>query len=228
MEYKEILAIIPARGGSKGIPKKNLKRLLGKPLIEYTIKAATESKYINRIMVSTDDKEIKETAFKLGVEVPFLRPDYLATDTSKIIDTCLDVLNRFKDLNYIPNIVVLLQPTSPLRNSNHIDEAINIFISNNADAVISVAECKHPSITLRIDEENKLKSFFNQKYNFENRQSIEKAYCMNGAIYICKASLILKHKTFFNENTFPYIMSFKDSIDIDTDFDFELAAMLLD
>lgn len=227
MEYKDILAIIPARGGSKGTPKKNIKLLLGRPLIDYTIKAAKESKYINKIMVSTDDKEIKEIALKSGAEVPFIRPDHLATDTSKVIDACLDVLDKFRELNYVPDLIVLLQPTSPLRKTLHIDEAISIMFRNNADAVISVSECKHPSITLRIDEENKLKSFYNQEYCFENRQFIEKAYCMNGSIYICKTSLLIEQQTFFNENTLPYIMSCKDSIDIDTNFDFELAAMLL-
>lgn len=227
MKFKEILAIIPARGGSKGIIKKNIKLLLGKPLIEYTIEAAKKSKFINKIMVTTDDNEIREIALKSGAEVPFLRPDYLATDTSKIIDTCLYVLEKYKELNYLPDIVVLLQPTSPLRNSIHIDEAINILLKESADAVISVTECKHPSKTLRIDKENRLKPFFNQTYSFENRQSIDKVYCINGAIYICIIGLLLEQKTFFHENTYPYIMLLKDSIDIDTIFDFELAEKLL-
>ena len=196
-------------------------------MIEYTIKAARESEFINKVMVSTDDIEINEVAIQSGAESPFFRPAHLASDTSKIIDTCLYVLEKYKELDYLPEIIVLLQPTSPLRIALHIDEAITILIRNNADAVISVAECKHPSITLRIDEENKLKSFLNQEYSFENRQYIDKAYCMNGAIYICRANLLLDHKTFFNENTFPYIMSFKDSIDIDNYFDLDLAALLL-
>jgi len=223
----KILAIIPARGGSKGLPGKNTKKINGKPLIEYTIEAAIASKLINRIIVSTDDQEIAEVAIKAGAEVPYLRPEYLARDDSKVIDTCLYVLAKLKEEDYIPDAVILLQPTSPLRTSIHIKEAVEVFLEKKADSVISVCDSNYsPSLLTKIDSNGILIPVLDSYDIFNNRQALEKVYKLNGAIYIIKTSLLIKNKSFFGKRTYPYIMPVEASIDIDTYFDFNLAAML--
>lgn len=141
---KKILAIIPARGGSKRIPRKNLRNLLGKPLIAYTIEAAQKSKYINRVVVSTEDKEIVSVSEKFGAEV-INRPKELSEDESQTIDAVLHALDFLKKKNYQPNICILLQPTSPLREPSDIDNAMNIFLENKCDLVVSFRKDKSPN-----------------------------------------------------------------------------------
>ena len=134
-----ILAIIPARGGSKGLPGKNIKPFLGKPLLAYTIEEAKRSKYITKIVLSTDDTAIAQVGKKYGAEIPFLRPSELATDTSLAPDAYIYTIERLKnEQGYAPEIVVILQPTSPLRTVDDIDAAISLYLEKNADSVISV------------------------------------------------------------------------------------------
>ena len=131
---KKILAIIPARGGSKGVPRKNIKEICGKPLISYTIEAAKRSKYIDRVIVSTDDIEIETVSKNYGAEVPFLRPNELAGDNSPTIDCVIDVIERLKiDEGYFPDYIALLQCTSPLRDENHINEAVEQLMNSKMD-----------------------------------------------------------------------------------------------
>jgi len=227
----KVLAIIPARGGSKGLPRKNIKPLLGKPLIVYTIEAAKASKYINRIIVSTEDTKIAEISEKYGIEVIF-RPEELAKDDTPLVDVVIHVLEVLKKKEkYEPDIVILLQPTSPLRSSSDIDHALEIFLENkksrNCLSLVSVTEVK-PSVfwALKI-EKGYLRPVFNLKYLNMIRQVFPKIYKPNGALYITTPEVIYKYKTFYTEKTIAYIMPPEKSIDIDTELDFLLAELLM-
>lgn len=225
-----MLAIIPARGGSKGVPGKNIKDLAGKPLIYYTIKAAKESKYIDRIIVSTDYKEIAEVALKYGAEVPFLRPDELATDNAKAIDNYIYTVDRLNNMNKDGGLeeFIVLQPTSPLRTSTDIDNAIKIFYEKNADTVISVVKAEHPPTWYKkISKDGILVDYFSLTDNSLNRQEAEETYLPNGAIYILKYKALKENYGYYNSKTYPYIMKQESSIDIDTILDFKLAELLI-
>lgn len=224
-----MIAIIPARGGSKGVPRKNVRLLNGKPLISYTIEAAIGSKYVSKVIVSTDDNEIAEVALSCGAEVPFMRPPELATDTAKAIDTYLYTINRLESIYNEPveNFIVLL-PTAPLRTSDDIDKAITIFLSNKAETVISVMEANHPpSWYKQIDANGILKNYFNEVDNSLNRQEAPKSYLPNGAIYIFNYQKLKSTNDYYNNKTFPYVMSINHSIDIDNEVDFLLAEILI-
>lgn len=223
-----MLAIIPARSGSKGVPKKNIKELAGAPLISYTIKAAKKSEFITRVIVSTDSEEIADVATKYGAEVPFLRPAELATDDAKAIDVYLYTIERLNLENdeQINEFLVLL-PTSPLRNYMDIDQAIKIFKKKNADSVISVTETEYPPQWIkRISEKGILEDYI-QGLNNLNRQEYEKTYIPNGAIYIFKYNVLKKEYNYYTDKTYPYIMPNIRSIDIDTPLDFMIAEYLI-
>lgn len=221
-----MLAIIPARGGSKRLCGKNLKELNGKPLIAYTVEAAKASKYISKIIISTDDIAIADIAVKYGATCPFLRPDFLATDSARTIDVLKYTLKELEQENNLAiEEFVLLQPTSPLRTSHDIDEAIEIFQAKNADSVISFCEEHHPIKWHKyIDADGKFENIFEEK--IWNRQNERTTYYPNGAIYIFKRGLI-STENYYTENSYAYVMNRKKSIDIDTIEDFEYAEYLL-
>ncbi|GAB6149065.1 MULTISPECIES: acylneuraminate cytidylyltransferase family protein [Clostridium] len=224
---KKILAIIPARGGSKGIPHKNIMKIGEKPLIAYSIEAAKESKYIDYILVSTDDTCIKEVSLRYGAKVPFLRPDEISTDRAKSIDVVLHGIDYLKEHNENFHYVILLQPTSPLRTSDDIDTAIESVIEANKDSLISVCECSENPILMRTIEKEKLKPVL--EFNGDNlrRQELPTFYVFNGAIYINKVDMLQNKKEFVDENTMPFIMDIKKSIDIDNMIDAKIAEMIL-
>ncbi|MBM7552583.1 cytidylyltransferase domain-containing protein [Thalassobacillus pellis] len=219
-----VLGITLARGGSKRLPGKNIKKLHGKPLINYTIEAAKFSVSIDRHIISTDDKKIAETAAYAGAEVPFLRPAHLAEDKSDPIDACLHVLEELeKREQFIPDIIVLLQPTSPLRTSDHIDKALGAMLQHDADAVISVTPFEHPVNALSlINLHGHLDSLANNIM-----LGNQPLYRINGAIYAIKYPVFMKEKAFFIRKTIPYEMSAENSVDIDTETDFDIASCLL-
>ena len=221
-----MIAIIPARGGSKGLPRKNIKLLKDKPLIAYTIEAALDSKTITKVLVSTDDAEIADVALKYGAEVPFMRPEHLATDTAKSIDVLTYTCERLEREGHssIEEFMVL-QPTSPLRQAKHIDEAFNLYRDKNADSVVSYCQENHPIVWHKyIDKDKRLIPIF--KENIRNRQEEKLSYFPNGAIYIFKRKLI-NQSTYSSENTFAYIMDRKVSVDIDTLEDWKMAEIFL-
>lgn len=224
-----MLAIIPARGGSKGIPHKNIKMLAGKPLIYYTIKAARESKFIDKIIVSTDSTEISYVAKSFGAEIPFLRPNELAEDTSKAIDAYLYTVEKLnKEFGESIEDFVVLLPTAPLRTAKDIDNAIEIFYERKAETVISVAEAEHPPTWYKkINTGGVLEDYFKFSDNSLNRQEAEKTYLPNGAIYIFNYKSLKNNYNYYNEKTFPYIMTKENSVDIDTELDFQLAELLI-
>lgn len=220
---KTFLAIIPARGGSKRLPRKNILNLAGKPLIAWTIEAASGSTYIDATVVSSDDVEILSVAHQYGAKT-LQRPDELATDTATSFDAVKHAIENSEPCDY----VVLLQPTSPLRTSQHIDEAIELLISKNADAVISVSEMDHsPLWSNTLPENGSMEHFLRDEVINSRSQDLEKHYRLNGAIYICKTEKLLEEKSFFiQKNIFAYIMHRHNSVDIDDVIDFELAKII--
>ena len=214
IDDKKVLAIIPARGGSKGIKDKNIYPLCGKPLIAYSIEAAKQSRYIDEILVSTDSEKIASVAKDFGASVPFLRPAELASDTSKSIDAILHAIGTLKNNKQMFDVLVLLQPTSPLRSTEDIDGALEEFSRNSYKSLVSVSEVNDNPILIRtIDESGKLKRLLNTDSSVR-RQDMKKYYRVNGSIYINLISEV-DVNTSFNDNIIPYIVPQERAIDID-------------
>jgi CMP-N,N'-diacetyllegionaminic acid synthase len=220
------LVIIPARGGSKGVPGKNIKRLNGKPLINYTIEAAREVFSDEHICVTTDSSEIKSVAEETGLLVPFIRPAELATDTAGTHGALLHAIEFYEKKGYKPDVIVLLQPTSPFRMASHIRGALQVF-DNVCEMVVSVRETKaNPYYVLK--EEN-IQGWLEKSKpgNFTRRQDCPKVYEVNGAVYVMHAE-ILKNKPIGKfENVRKYLMDEHSSMDIDTELDWQLAEFVL-
>ena len=223
-----ITALIPARGGSKRLPRKNVKLLAGKPLIAWTIEVAKASKYIDTIIVSTDDIEIKEVSEKYGAKVPFLRPDYLSNDTASSFDVIKHSI-QFLKLEDENNLIVLLQPTSPLRTAEELDQAIEYFVAKQALGVVSVSECEHsPLWSNTLPKNNSMEDFIRPKVKGKRSQDLPKYYRLNGSIYIYKAQSLLKNNSIFSDETvFAFETSAYNSIDIDLEFDFRIAETIM-
>ena len=224
---KEILALIPARGGSKGLPHKNIKLLLGKPLIAWTIEQARKNKYIDSVVVSTEDEEIAEISKKYGAQVPFIRPKELATDTAKGIAVVFHAMEAMENAGQMHDILIILQPTSPLRSLKDIDKSIELLFSKNAKAIISVCEVERHPYWENILPANRCMSDFIKKENLnKNRQEFDIFYRLNGAIFLVYWNYIQQQKSFFGKETFAYIMPKERSVDIDTRMDFTVAEIL--
>jgi N-acylneuraminate cytidylyltransferase len=222
----KIVAIIPARGGSKKILRKNIKLLCGKPLVAYTIIAAKKSKYLDNFYVSTEDEEIAEISRRYGAEV-IERPEELAKDETPTINVIFHVLEILKLKKYNPDIIVLLQPTSPLRNAEDIDNAIELFLDSDCESVVSVCGAEHPPYWSFKIEEVYLKSLFDKRYLRMRRQDLEKAYIPNGVIYVSTPQTLYKYKGFYCDYIIPYVMPIERSVDIDNEIDFMLAELLV-
>lgn len=224
---KDILVVIPARSGSKGIPGKNIKKLHGKPLINYTIEAAKEIFENSQVIVSTDDKEIAEIAASHGANIPFLRPKELAQDDSSTRDVILHLVDYFERKKSMPSVIVLLQVTSPLRNSKHLNEALDLFFHKDCDMVVSVTESK-TSPYFNLYEENKEGYLQKSKDGaFTRRQDVPPVYEYNGAIYIFKTKSIVESEMKDFEKITKYVMSKNDSIDIDDEVDWKITEYIL-
>lgn len=222
---KKTLYIIPARGGSKGVPNKNIKILAGKPLIYYTIKAALEVADSSDICVSTDSIEIKKVAEDNGVFVPFLRPDSLATDFASSEDVILHALEFYKNIGVNYDYVVMLQPTSPLREGRHIKEAIYL-IKEGVELIVSVKETDSNPYYVLFEEDNQGVLKKAKEGVFTRRQDCPIVYELNGAIYIIKVDKLLK-KGYQNLKKVKYLMSAEHSIDIDNLLDFKIAELII-
>jgi|APSaa5957512535_1039671.scaffolds.fasta_scaffold29951_2 N-acylneuraminate cytidylyltransferase/CMP-N,N'-diacetyllegionaminic acid synthase len=222
-----MIAIIPARSGSKGLPGKNIKSLCGKPMIAYTIESALKSKYITEVIISTDCKEIEKIALKYGAKSYFLRPNHLASNDAKAIDVYIYTIEKLiNEYDYIINEFIVLQPTSPLRKVDDVNSAIDLFFGKKADSVISYTKENHPIEWHQyINLEGKFEKIFNNN-KLLNRQESRESYYPNGAIFIFKYNLIKQNK-YYNSNSYAFIMPIEKSIDIDTRFDFEIAEYLI-
>lgn len=223
---KKIVAIITARGGSKGLPRKNVLDLNGKPLIAHTIDAAKESQIFDKIIVTTDDKEIKEVSLKFGAEV-IDRPAELATDMASsmdVIEHSLKVLQKNEE-NYTH--FVLLQPTSPLRTATYIKESWSKYLKDDANSLVSVMEVEHPPQKMLIEKNGEVTPLTKWEDLTKPRQSLPKAYLPNGAIYICKIDKFMQGKNFFEKPLSIFEMDKKSSVDIDRKEDLELLKGLL-
>ena len=222
---ESLLAIIPARGGSKRLVGKNIKELFTKPLVAWTIEAALKSKYVGRVVVSTDDQEISDISKKYGAEVPFLRPRELSEDGSSSLSV---VRHAIESLDETFDAVVLLQPTSPLRTEFHIDQAFELMEKNHANAVISVCEVDHPvEWTNTLPKDGNMRGFIAEEHRNKRSQDLEKRYRLNGAIYLVKTNLVFTDAGFMpEEGTYAYIMDRESSVDIDDMVDFKMAESL--
>ena len=215
------VALIPARGGSKGIARKNIKLFNSKPLIYWSIKAALNSKFIDRVIVSTEDKEIAEIARFYKAEVPFIRPSIFAEDESPGIEPVIHALEMIPDAQDL----LLLQPTSPLRETKHIDEIFKLRANGNCDSAVSISLSKKNNI-FKINSRNELLPISNE-LNLLPRQKYNDLYTLNGALYLSSRKSILINKSFISNATLGYIMPEDCSIDIDTPFDWAIAEYLM-
>ncbi len=223
------MAVITARGGSKSIPRKNIKPLGGKPLIGWTIDAALQSRMLSRVIVSTDDAEIAQAARECGAETPFLRPPELAQDDSSSISVVLHALQWLEEQErFLPDYVLLLQPTSPFRNAEDIRGAIALAEARRASAVVSVSEAQsHPYLCKRMLNDATLADFVPSQRVYQRRQDMLSAYALNGAIYLNRREALLRDQTLLPKGTLAYVMPPERSLDIDTPWDWHIAELIL-
>lgn len=221
---KSVLAVIPARGGSKGVPEKNLREVGDKPLIAWTIEEAKKSDYIDRLVLSSDDAKIIEVSKQWGCEVPFVRPTDLAQDDTPGVEPVLHALKMLPGYDY----VILLQPTSPLRTVNDVDGCLEHCFNLGANSCVSVTNAeKSPFWMYYLENNYRLKPVIEIDNEYTCRQQQPKIYALNGAIYVAKAAWLCNTQTFLREETIAYIMPRERSIDIDNELDLTLVSMLM-
>ena len=223
----KFICIIPARGGSKGIINKNIIDIEGHPLIYYTINAAIKSNIFDRVVVTTDSIKIGDISKKCGAEVPFIRPEYLATDDSRVDDSMVHALKYIEEYDKRYEYVCLIQPTSPLIDFEDIINVKKLLLEKEADMIVSVGESP---INIRwarsLPEDLSMKNFSSGICG-TNRQCFKNIYYLNGAIYLGKWNIFYEKKDYYQQNTFAYIMPYKKSIDIDNEFDLKLVRYLM-
>jgi CMP-N-acetylneuraminic acid synthetase len=218
------------RAGSKGIPGKNKKSLGGKPLMQYTIESALQSKHLTDVVVSTEDPTLAAMAQSLGAEVPFMRPEALATDTASSIDVVMDALIQLEGLNRHYDAVCLLQVTTPFRTAAHIDRAIEKFQQDRLDALVSVQKVPHvynPHWVFIADDQGKLKIATGDEQIIKRRQDLPEAYVRDGALYLTKTAVILNQKSFFGKELGCIELENYQSVNLDTEADWHLAEAVL-
>ena len=228
-----VLAVIPARGGSKGLPGKNILPLAGKPLIAHTITAAQQAKSLDRIVISTDDHEIADICRQYGGKTPFMRPSELAKDETLIYPVLTHAVQWLqKHDNYVPDYVMLLQPTSPLRTSQDIDDSISKALAKDADGIVGLCRADpHPYLAMRLDDAGIISQFMELDSplaeRYSRRQDLPDAYSINGAIYLATRELLVENETFYSDRTYAHIMPPERSVDIDSELDLRLAELIL-
>ncbi len=222
---RRVLAVVPARGGSKGVPGKNLRLVRGKPLIAWTIGEALRANSVDRVVLSSDDESIMREGQAAGADVPFLRPASLATDTASSIDVVLHALDQVPGFD----IVVLLQPTSPLRDSRDIEAALSRLVSSGARAIVSVTEVdQSPFWMFELDPLGHLTPILSADALPARRQDLRPVYSLNGAIYIAETEWLRTSRSFLSADTVAYLMPPERSLDIDEERDFWLLDKILE
>lgn len=220
----KILTIIPARGGSKGIPRKNIKPLAGKPLIAWTIEAALKARGIERVIVSTEDEEIAKVARQFGAEIPFMRPLTLAQDDTPGITPVLHAIEQLPDYDWI----LLLQPTSPLRSVEDIEGIIQFCQGEAAPSAVSVTQVsKHPFWMYQRDDQNRIQPLIPNRPEITRRQDLPVVYELNGALYLARVDWLMRNQGFIGQETLGYVMPNERSIDLDTVLDWTVADLLI-
>ena len=222
-----VVAVIPARGGSKGIPRKNLYSLGGRPLIAYSIEAGLGAQSVDRVIVSTDDSEIAAVSREWGAEVPFLRPAELALDETPTLPVIQHSVQILMEEDYIPSYVVILQPTSPLRSATQIDEGVQILSETGADSVVSVCISEHSPYWMRTIEEGRVYPFLAEGLTYLRRQDLPIVYRLNGALWVTRREVLMEGDSVYGEDVRPLVMPVDDSVDIDTPTDVALAELIL-
>ena len=219
MQSNKLIALIIARGESKGLPRKNVLYAGGKPLVAWTVEAAISAERVDRVVLSSDDDEIMAAARAAGCEVPFGRPEHLASDTASSIDVVLHALDRLPGYEY----VVLLQPTSPLRVAADIDAAFAMMLESSAPSCVSVCEAdQSPYWMYRVEADTKLRRLLPEVEGVTRRQDLPPIYVLNGAIYIARIDWLRANKNFIGSESVAYLMPKERSLDIDTAEDFEI------
>ena len=222
---RRVLAIITARGGSKGIPRKNVKSLAGKPLVGWSIDAAKKASCIDRTIVSTEDEEIASVARELGADIPFIRPAELSTDDTPGMAPVMHAISQLPDYDW----VLLLQPTSPLRSAEDIDGIWKFCQELCAPAAVSICEVrKHPYWMYQCNTAKRLEPFISGRPNVTRRQDLPSAYSLNGALYIARTEWLLKQRNFIGPETLGYIMPPERSVDLDTQQDWQWVEFLIE
>jgi len=226
---KRCLGVIPAREGSKRIPGKNIKELCGKPLIQWSIDSGNKSKYIDRLIVSTDSHKIAKISKFCGADVPFIRPANLAKDSSGSFEVLEHAYKFLHDQGDYYDYIIMLQPTSPLRTDRHIDEAIELLDEKHADGVISLSEITHPIEWCGVlPETMEMDKFIDNIIINSRSQQFEKRFCLNGAIYLTSIQRMQSERShIYGNKMYAYIMEPYDSVDIDNPIDMEIAEFLL-
>ncbi|MGJ0323129.1 cytidylyltransferase domain-containing protein [Aliarcobacter cryaerophilus] len=227
---KTFLGIIPARGGSKGLPGKNIKELCGKPLIAWSIESGLKSKYLDEVIVTTDSKDIANIAKQYGASVPFLRPDVLASDTATSFDAIKHTIEFYKnEMKKEFDYIVLIEPTSPLREARDIDIAIEQLFNSNADSIVGICktEDQNPAFLVFKNEKDFISGYENHDMKVLRRQDIKDVYFFEGTIYISKTDVLLNKKTFYHENTIGYVVPKYKSLEIDDIDDFIMVEAIM-
>ncbi|MFN8388387.1 MAG: acylneuraminate cytidylyltransferase family protein [Anaerolineales bacterium] len=221
-DIMSVLTVISARGGSKRVPRKNVLPLAGKPMIAWTIESALKAENLDRVIVSTDDEEISEVSRQFGAEVPFLRPAELASDSATSVEVVLHAVDwLLRNEEPLPSLILLLQPTSPLRTADDINVSVALQKQKNANAVVSVCEGGHSSSFFRRINSN------GELLSVSVDDPSERMFQLNGAIYLVSTAVFMKEKTFTPGNCFAYVMPQERSLDVDTPWDFHVAGLVL-
>lgn len=225
-----VLGLIPARGGSKGIPRKNIRLLCGKPLLHYTIEAALAARHLSRVILSTEDEEIAEVGRRGGVEVPFLRPAELAEDETPMLPVVQHTIRWMEERGEYFDAVCLLQPTNPLRRPEDIDGAIELLQQSAADSVISFFDVgeKHPARMKYISSDGRvIDPPFAEKVEGQRRQDLPKLYLREGSIYLTRRNVLMEKNSFKGDDCRAWIIPEVRACNIDTPFDLFIAEQLL-
>jgi len=224
------LGLITARKGSKRLLGKNIKLLCGKPLIAYTIEAALASSHLDRVIVSTEDEKITSIARQWGAEVPFRRPDELATDDARSGDVMVHAIEWLSEHeSYLPDALVLLQPTCPLRTGRHIDEAIELYEARQADCIVAVSEPEHHPYWMKtMDRDGQLMPLMEVDLRrYHQKQTLPQVWASNSSIYVVQRAFFLAGRNMYGGRTYGYVMPRSESLDIDTPWDFHMANLIM-